>query len=694
MLYRTATRTLGDLISPKALERILSDAARERHTTLAQLDNALLADILKRDVYRRLQLSVPAALAKRRVQEVLDALEHGTDPAGGGAGANTQILTLEDQARRFALYFDWPQTQRLRALLGVAKQEAAAGRDPEALLREGAELIEALERRLSEELVTQGRDLSELKASFARLGGVGGPKIRRLDTLIKQIDEAQEQRTLLPAELERALGLSLDLRKQVESSVVQHLGKTAESGPDEAQTFDYSLLPPEAQARVQSMEREHEARTLQDLTREFQTLLRTDVALDGEVQLLRARSEGGQLLGETVLQNWRARLTEAQQRLLNDQRAVLHTLGERLSRLPDDASVRSARQAYALAQATIQGGGLASDELSQLAQQVQVLEGRATSVMQNDTAELVLAQQRESFELERAAREVPGAMSDLTPMLQDVRQRLASGQTVALEPLWAVLERRMGEAAQQREDMDRRADTVMRDYDRYRHLAGETTQKLGRLADVLRAQRHLGTLSNDARERYLETLVQAEALLSEAQAEFQAAREVTSAFGADALEGLLDVFDTDGPSLGSSSALLSTEPPAPLSGLAALMAAAPSAPAAPDPFGLGGIAPTPMALPGRAWLVVDGQVTQGDLQPESAPLTRHWTSANDCEADVLRLAWLTQQAAELNAQQLTLMVAGCCWLTLPQTDGSVLVSCAPDLPGAQLTASHWKTTLA
>ena len=101
-----------------------------------------------------------------------------------------------------------------------------------------------------------------------------------------------------------------------------------------------------------------------------------------------------------------------------------------------------------------------------------------------------------------------------------------------------------------------------------------------------------------------------------------------------------------------------------------------------------------MKLPGRAWLVVDGQVTQGDLEPESAPLTRHWTSANDCEADVLRLAWLTQQAAELNAQQLTLMVAGCCWLTLPQTDGSVLVSCAPDLPGAQLTASHWKTTLA
>lgn len=58
MLHRSTMKMLSDLISPKALERILSDAARDRHTTLSALDAATLQDILKRDIYRRLQLSV------------------------------------------------------------------------------------------------------------------------------------------------------------------------------------------------------------------------------------------------------------------------------------------------------------------------------------------------------------------------------------------------------------------------------------------------------------------------------------------------------------------------------------------------------------------------------------------------------------------------------------------------------------
>jgi len=164
------------------------------------------------------------------------------------------------------------------------------------------------------------------------------------------------------------------------------------------------------------------------------------------------------------------------------------------------------------------------------------------------------------------------------------RATLAAGQNADLEPLWSILERRMGEAAQQREQMDARAARVMQDYDRYRHLAGETIQKLGRLADVLREQQRLGTLSSDARTRYLQTLESAEALLTEAQAEFQAAREVTATFGADALSDLLGVFDSDAFEQNDvATDLLSTESSAPIH-----TDPAPPAPAraSQDPFGL------------------------------------------------------------------------------------------------------------
>jgi len=306
MVHRSTMKMLSDLISPKALERILSDAARERHVTLSTLDVPTLQDILKRDIYKRLQLSIPAALAKRRVQEVLESLEQEA-VRQTAESHTTQIITLEDQAKQFALYFDWPETQRLRAVLSVARQTTAEGRDAETLLLEGAELIETLERKLREGLVTQGQDLSELKASLGRLAGVGGPKIKRLEALVKQISEAQESRTLLPAEVERALALTLTLRKQVESSVVQQLKPEQKAemvdgmlvtGHDEVQPFDISLLSPEAQARVQTLEREHEARQLTELAREHAALLRHDPDLDAELTGLRDRSNAAQVLGE------------------------------------------------------------------------------------------------------------------------------------------------------------------------------------------------------------------------------------------------------------------------------------------------------------------------------------------------------------------------------------------------------------
>ncbi|GGR22769.1 hypothetical protein [Deinococcus ruber] len=672
MLYRSTIKMLSDLISPKALERILADAARERHTTLTALDLPTLQTILKQDVYKRLQLNVPAGLAKRRVQNVLDTLaQEAGSAAAEDLSHSTQIITIDQRARQYALYFDWPETQRLRSVLSVARQATAEGRDAEALLHEGVELLEALERRLSEALVTQGQDLSELKAGLLRVSGVGGPKVRRLEALIKQIEEAQDARTLLPAEVERAMSLNLTLRKQVESSVMQNLRPAPENDDLSSEVlFDVSALPQDAQERVKSLDREHEARLLTELGREYAVLLRQESGLDQRLQALRAASEAGEVLGEQAIAQLREQLSSATRQRTEQQQHQLEVLEQRLGALdvPDastlDAasseSVGTARQSLLVLQGMLKAGLLEQSEINELNDLVQTLE-------QGGAAERLLEWQRETYELERRAREVPGALADLSPLLSEARWALSNGQSVDLDPLWKLLERRMGEAAQQREDMDTRADRIMHDYDEYRSLAGETIQKLGRLADVLRAQRRLGALSSDARERYLQTLESAEALRDEAAAEFRAAREVTSAFGADALQGLLGVFDSEEGGLFGSSLFDSAD----------LVADVPAPPLSVPP-------PLPqVALPARAWLVRQGQVVEGDLSPAEG-----WPTSPACEADVLRVAWLLDQAGTFGPRRLTLDLGDRIWTAQPRAEDTV-VACGPDLQAAERLMVPW-----
>ncbi|GMA15694.1 hypothetical protein E5F05_05940 [Deinococcus metallilatus] len=602
-LYRLPVRLLGDLVSPRALERILQDAAQARGQTPETLDAPTLEDILKREVFKRLQLSVPAALAKRRVSDVIKELLEATPAPPMQASGEQSLGVLEEGARRFTLYFDWPETQRLRGVLGVARQQQQAGQDITALIREGQDLITLMERRLQEGLVTQAQDLAELQAAFRRVQGMGGKDVRRLESLIAQIEEAQGQSVLLPAEVERARNITFTLRKLLESSVVQPLESSEAPAP----------LDPEAQARVLALEQEHVARQLADLAREFGPVVRARPELEERVHALRAEHASGTVKAETV-NAWRAELEAVRDAVLAAQREELVGIEARLTTLPDSPELTEARTALDVARLTLAGGGLATDELRDLGGTLAALEAAPA------LAARLLAGQRELSEVERAAREVPGASDDLAPHLAAAREALGRGEDVEIDALWAALERRMGEAAQQRQDFDARAYHVIREYDTVRHLAGETTQKLGRLADALRAQRRLGPMSADARERYAQSLEGAEALLAEARAEYQAAQEVTASFGADALSGLLDVFDFGG---GTGGDLFGTAAPAEQT-------------------------PESSDLPDDTWLIRGSTVTAGRPDPAVPGVAALLEQATLLDVRVLRFedaqgAWAARQ---------------------------------------------------
>ncbi|WP_221090167.1 coiled-coil domain-containing protein [Deinococcus aquaedulcis] len=593
-LSRLPVKMLGDLVSPRALERILQDAAQARGGSLDTIDPGMLEDILKKEVFKRLQLSVPAPLAKKRVSEVLNEIMKSTQERLL-PNQLSSLLGLEEGARRFSLYFDWPETQRLRGVLSVARQEEKEGRDISALVQEGQNLIDTMDRRLQEGLVEQGQDLAELRATYVRVQGMGGKDVRRLDTLIGQIDEAQKQGTLLPGEVERARNLTFNLRKALESSVVQTVENPAV--PTSA-----TILDPDAQARVLALEQEHAAQQLASVEREFTALLQARPDLRERHEGLRALQTQAKLT-EDVVSGWREALKTERDALLAQQREQFARLEAELSRVQAGADTRIALDS---ARHLLDSGSLATDELQELQAMHEALQAGVDARAQ-------LELQRELLEIERSARNVPGASAELAPLLAEARARLAQGGSVDPATLWSVLERRMGAAAQEREDFDARADRVVQEYDTVRHLAGETTQRLGRLADTLRAQRRLGQLSAQARERYAQTLADAEALLAEAHAEYRAAQEVTSTFGQDALSGLLDVFDFEEstPPLASNPDPALAPPPPPPSGGSSpasifdTLLSAPATPPTPAPV------PVASAEPAETWTLEGGQIRQG-----------------------------------------------------------------------------------
>ena len=588
-LHRLPVQMLGDLVSPRALERILQDAAQARGTSIEQLEVQVLEDILKREVFKRLQLSVPAPLAKKRVSEVLNELMKTTQERQLPTPTISSLVGLEDGARRFTLYFDWPETQRLRGVLSVAKQEEKEGRDIAALVLEGQNLIEVMDRRLREGLVEQAQDLAELKATFARVQGMGGREVRRLDTLIGQIDEAQQQGTLLPGEVERARNITFNLRKLLESSVVQ----TVENVDTAEIPTSATILDPDAQARVLALEQEHAAQQLGKLDREFTALLDARPDLRAQHDALRSLQHGNQLTADTV-ENWREQLKFERTTLLAEQQTQLMRLESALSGVATGADMRIALDS---ARHLLDIGSLATDEL-------QELRTMQESLRAGVNAQAQLATQRELLDIERSGRNVAGASAELAPLLAQARAALAQGQEPDIATLWSLLERRMGAAAQEREDFDARADRVVQEYDTVRSLAGETTQKLGRLADTLRAQRRLGRMSAQARERYEQTLHDAEALLAEAHAEYRAAQEVTATFGQDALSGLLDVFDFEE----ATDTNLFAAAPDP--------SAAPLPPVNITPSNTGQVAPSASSL----FDTLLSSITPGGATPASAPV--------------------------------------------------------------------------
>ncbi|GIW25160.1 hypothetical protein [Meiothermus sp.] len=415
-LYQTLSKSLEPMLGERT-RMVLEEGVRRLGISPDKLDASQAEVILKRLVYRELQTQMSPNAARNRVEEVLKELgiggANGTKAGAGKLSAHAKgvLADLEAGLKRFSLYLEWPEVGRLRGLINVIKQDPEAS-TVRSLLREGQEVLAQLEERLQSALLRQARDIADLEANLQRVQSLGGPKVRRLESYIRQIQEAHAQETLAAAEVERARALAAEMRKLVESSVVQNptsevaitldtiedipavdrptepqvvlkdptiempavVEEDSDGFDDEALVFDldFDALTAEQQSRIREIDLAEDARHLEAFKERYAEVLGIP-KIANELAALQAELEAGNPLGER-LTAFGELLKNAHTEALAEARVRYEWLADRLSRLelpPDKTAPVQARLAVVLE--TLHAGAL-PQELPELERAVMGLE--------------------------------------------------------------------------------------------------------------------------------------------------------------------------------------------------------------------------------------------------------------------------------------------------------------------------------
>lgn len=226
-VYQTTIEELEAILSPRVVSRSLQEGLRNVDKSPQTVTYDDIEKILTSHIYKQLQVAMPVSEAKTVIESILGKLKNLEEEAIKKSQIGqvleqqaSNLSFLQERLKPFNLYFEWSEVQKLRALVQLLDTEHAAGNEASKLINDAREQLHVVEQKLEDNLVSQARELGDLDTTFDIIKSLGGPKVRRFENLINQIRNAQNNRQLAQAELERARKLSLDLRKLMESSVV------------------------------------------------------------------------------------------------------------------------------------------------------------------------------------------------------------------------------------------------------------------------------------------------------------------------------------------------------------------------------------------------------------------------------------------------------------------------------------------
>lgn len=283
-VYQATIEELEAVLSPRVVSRSLQEGLRTLGKTPQTVSSSDLEMILKSQVYRQLQVAMPVTEAKIRIGEILAKLQHveqelarKTETGKVLEQQGSSLHFLKDRLKPFNLYFEWPEVQKLRALVQLLDAEHAAGHGAEKLVNDAREQLNIVEQKLEDQLVKQAQDISDLESTLEQVRSLGGPKVKRFENLLNQIQEAQKSRQLAPAEVERVRKLALDLRKLMESSIVVEAASDAQvasrSGQGSVPANPRQVSQESIQAKLLELDLANETRELGSMQEQYSLLL-------------------------------------------------------------------------------------------------------------------------------------------------------------------------------------------------------------------------------------------------------------------------------------------------------------------------------------------------------------------------------------------------------------------------------------
>ncbi len=394
-LYQLLIEALEELMAPRVVSRVVRDGLSEAGATPDSVDLLQAETLLKGAVFRQLQTTRPADQARAVVADLIASARAmmatavlpptaapngpkivagaGLEPTtsdgedalrletGGDDGPivdrptvpeertpppdrrfptdpalDARLRALRGALRPLNLYFGWAEVRKLRAQVQLIEDEEQAGRDPTALVTEAEAQLAVVGQKLEDQLVLQARDLADLEESIEVVAALGGNRVRRLESLVATVRDAQAQRTVAEAEVERAQKLARDLRRLIESSVLDDgepppdlgrgdgrptrrfepgrtaptaAGRPAVGDADDATDadtaaevaeIDPTTLSPEASERLRALDVDGERHALQALVTHHAEVLRYAPDRAADVAAIAAAHEAQRPAGEAL----------------------------------------------------------------------------------------------------------------------------------------------------------------------------------------------------------------------------------------------------------------------------------------------------------------------------------------------------------------------------------------------------------
>lgn len=545
--YQAFVQELEKVLPPRVVSRSLKDGLQSLDRTPDNVTLQELETLLRGQMHRQLQAMLPPAKAAEAMANLLERIN---DPEGRllqqtpafGEQVRNDLSELREALRPFNLYFEWPEVQKLRAQLQLADDEVSNGGQVTALLAEAREQLGLLRQKLEDQLVLQAGELDELAEAHERLSSLGGPRVRRLESLMTHIQRAQEMRTLVPAEIEQARLLSVDLRKLLESSVYT----TMETGemPDPMATAE--LLPDEVSEKLRRLDLENESHRLDQIGMQHANLLALRTELATRFGGLRERIVDGESVTEgiTALEvslkeafgQERTALTRELAGIAADEAAMDTPVGTGQLRqalqvangilattLPDPADVRHVRNLYELAREQLEVMNRT------LHDGVEMADARELAALELDGR---FDQVNDIFQLEQELSRYPaGSLPELDALkatLEHAKTQLASGGTMPdLNGLWLRLEDIRSGLSGRLDSMPERTRAALGTFRQVERLNSED------VATVRRILQHLSRHADRFQQLSLTLQLQLEGSLTEAEellvkliGEFEATRNI------------------------------------------------------------------------------------------------------------------------------------------------------------------------